>query len=153
MNLTELIEKNPTILVDPDIAHKYRACCAWIDSYTNMVGVYYEGKTHKLHRLILNAPLEYQVDHIDRSRLNNLRSNLRLATRSSQQFNVPMKESNTSGHTGVSFHKPSGLWRARLTRDKKEFTTFHKTIEGAIEGRKLLEHKHLKDIHSHGKTY
>lgn len=150
MNLKELCIKYPSILLDPDILEKYKLCCAWVDSYTNMVCVYHNSKSCKLHRLILDAPPEYQVDHIDMNRLNNLRSNLRLATRSSQQFNVPLKSTNTSGHRGVNFHKPSGLWRARLTRDKKEFVDFFKTKEEAIAGRAKLEELYLKDIHNHG---
>lgn len=40
-----------------------------------------------MHRLIINAPLDKEIDHIDRNSLNNHKNNLRPATRSQNVAN------------------------------------------------------------------
>lgn len=69
-------------------------------------------KTLYMHRLIMDAPRSLQVDHIDRDRLNNQRSNLRFATRSQNQANKNIQINNTSAYKGVSWNK--GKWEARI---------------------------------------
>jgi hypothetical protein len=64
-----------------------------------------------LHRFILNAPTEMQVDHIDRNGLNCQRSNLRLATSKQNGANSD-KPIGISGYRGVEPY-PYGKWRAR----------------------------------------
>lgn len=54
------------------------------------------------------------VDHIDRDRLNNQRSNLRWATRAQNSQNVGLKSENTSGVKGVHWHQNLGQWIASL---------------------------------------
>jgi hypothetical protein len=67
-----------------------------------------------MHRLIMNAPEHLEVDHIDGNRLNNLRSNLRLCTSSENKKNRGLRSDTTSGYKGVSFHKQTGKWGARI---------------------------------------
>jgi len=75
--------------------------------------VLYEGrKTIFMHRLIMNAPLHLQIDHINHNRLDNRRKNLRFATRSQNQANKRHQANNTSGYKGVSFR--AGKWEARI---------------------------------------
>lgn len=73
-----------------------------------------------MHRVLMGAPDELDVDHIDGNGLNNCRSNLRLATRSENMANVPVRRSNTSGFTGVSRHSVSGRWRATIKQDGRQ---------------------------------
>lgn len=75
--------------------------------------------TQKMHRFILNAPDELEVDHKDRNGLNNTRSNIRLATRSDNQSNRSRFKNNTSGFIGVAWHKATGKWQARINVGKK----------------------------------
>lgn len=151
--LLDLCKQYPSLIVDPNDKEKYGHLCAWVDSYTNMIGIYVDGVKTKLHRLIIAAPKELQVDHIDRNRFNNSKSNLRLADHSQQQFNTKIRSDNISGVKGVGFHKPSNLWRARLNLKGKEFVTFHSTFELAVEGRKKLEFMHIKEIHNEVTKY
>ncbi len=74
-------------------------------------------KPYSLHRLIWlwhGKELPEQLDHIDRNPLNNKIENLRAATASQNQWNT----SKSDG--GVSFHKASNKWRARIKIHNKE---------------------------------
>jgi hypothetical protein len=73
-----------------------------------------------LHRLLLNAPPELQVDHINGDGLDNRRSNLRLATGSQNQGNSRKRRDGvTSQYRGVSWNKRAGKWQALLRREGK----------------------------------
>lgn len=54
-----------------------------------------------------------QVDHIDRNRLNNQRSNLRICTLAENSINR-ISSRNTSGLKGVSWHGRDRVWRAQI---------------------------------------
>ena len=74
-------------------------------------------KTKKVHRLVAEAFLpdysvELDVDHIDRDKLNNNLSNLRMATRQQNQFNTTAK--------GYTWHKPNQKWLAQIMKDGKQ---------------------------------
>ena len=55
-----------------------------------------------LHRVILNAPEEYVVDHINHNKLDNRKQNLRLCTVQQNNFNRGIV-SGKSGYLGVSW--------------------------------------------------
>ncbi|MGL4618729.1 MAG: HNH endonuclease signature motif containing protein [Chroococcidiopsis sp.] len=73
-------------------------------------------KTIMMHRAIMERHgycLEgLEVDHINRDPLCNLKSNLRVATRLQNGANRSRNRNNTSGTTGVTYHKGSNRWRA-----------------------------------------
>jgi hypothetical protein len=58
-------------------------------------------------------------DHINRDRLDNRRSNLRIAERGhlDNGQNKPLYPNNTSGYRGVYWHSQSQRWRARTAID------------------------------------
>ncbi len=90
--------------------------------------------TLRMHRLILG--LEFGdgrlIDHIDGNGLNNQRSNLRIATNSQNQMNRGSQRGSSSRFAGVSFHKQSGRWQARITCDARlQHLGLHKTEEEA----------------------
>jgi hypothetical protein len=72
-----------------------------------------EGRRHvHMHRVIMDAPDDVEVDHRDLNGLNNVASNLRLADRYGQNRNQGVSTHNKSGYKGVSWDK--GLWRAQI---------------------------------------
>ena len=67
-----------------------------------------------MHRILLNAPPDIECDHIDGDGLNNIRSNLRLATRAENQRNRGKNRNNTTGFKGVSFRKETRKFQAHI---------------------------------------
>ena len=80
----------------------------------------------QFHNLI--CPEFKQVDHIDRNGLNNCRSNLREGSGRVNAQNKGKQKNNTSGHTGVEWHKPvgnrKGRWKA-VWKDEEENRRSH----------------------------
>lgn len=66
----------------------------------------------RMHRLIMLPRRGEEVDHVDRDRLDNRRSKLRVCTSSENKCNAPARISNTSGFKGVGWHIASLKWRA-----------------------------------------
>ncbi len=74
-----------------------------------------------LHRILLGLQPgdRTQVDHEDRDRLNNRRSNLRVATIRQQRHNQRSR-TGTSSHRGVSFYRRTGRWSAQVKLDGRK---------------------------------
>lgn len=73
----------------------------------------------RLHRLVMDAPEDRVVDHIDQDPLNNRKSNLRLATMAENVANTGARQSTrdgdpTCGFKGVSLCRRSGRYRAQI---------------------------------------
>lgn len=85
-----------------------------------------QGKTHRspylksfklgmyMHRFILGASQGDLVDHIDMDTTNNQKENLRICSRAENGRNRGKTRRNSSGFKGVSWHKKTGKWRARI---------------------------------------
>lgn len=83
-----------------------------------------EGPAHAqrkiyLHREIKQAKKGVEVDHIDGNGLNNVRSNLRMSTRTQNSANKSKQQNNTSGYKGVYWHKANNKWAAHIQVNKK----------------------------------
>jgi len=74
----------------------------------------------QMHRVILNAPDGVLVDHINHNGLDNRKANLRLATIEQNSWNRRKNPGNfTSKYKGVSWHKLSRKWHARIVYKQK----------------------------------
>lgn len=107
---------------------------------------YKDGKQIQLrmHRLIMNTPDGKDTDHINRNRLDNRRSNLRIVDRTTNNFNTGLYSHNTSGHKGVGWHKAAGKWVARIQyRGKTIHLGCFNDIKNAISARKLAEEQYI----------
>ena len=74
----------------------------------------------RLHRELLNAPENTEVDHINGNRLNNRRANLRLATRSENGRNRTKFDYPThSKYKGVTWHSRDKCWQSTIVVDTR----------------------------------
>ena len=97
------------------------------------VGLHKNGKqkTIFIHQIVAwifveNPENKPEVDHIDRNASNNRPANLRWATRREQQNNQGLYSTNTSGVSGVFWHKASNKWEVQLREngERKYFGVF-----------------------------
>lgn len=73
-----------------------------------------------LHRLILSAPDDMEVDHINGNPLDNRKENLRLATRAQNNQNRKMHKRNAVGFKGVVAARKPGRFIGYIhTKEKK----------------------------------
>src|SRR3990167_9988406 len=63
-----------------------------------------------MHRVINKTPEGSITDHINRNRLDNRKSNLRVASYSVNRLNSKMHTNNTSGVKGISWDKSKNKW-------------------------------------------
>lgn len=98
-------------------------------------GKYVRSNQGRLHRQIVikhlgPIPEGMEVDHLDRDRLNNRLSNLRLCSRSENATNY--RGRGASGYRGV-FQTSAGKWQAQIAKGGKRLTlgTFDNKEEAA----------------------
>lgn len=87
---------------------------------------WHDGKhdTEYLHRRIMKAPKGMDVDHIDRNRFNDQKSNLRICRRSENMANsVPRR--GLSKYKGVSKLNRPNLKKKWLSYIKVEYKTYY----------------------------
>jgi hypothetical protein len=72
------------------------------------------GKNLYMHRLIMLPPKDVEIDHINRDKSDNRKSNLRFATRKTNNNNMPIRRDNKSGLVGVSYGKRDNVWISKI---------------------------------------
>ena len=78
------------------------------------------GKTIIMHRYILMATGNSEIDHINGNSLDNRESNLRFCTRSQNMYNHGPQKNNTTGYKGVCFDKKRGKYMASISANRKQ---------------------------------
>jgi len=118
---------------DYDWLNKYKWCAAKIKH------TYYatRKKKHKMlsmHRLILDAPPNLLVDHINHNGLDNRRKKLRLCSNFQNLLNRGPNHNSSSKYKGVYWEKAKKKFRARITLNRKSYHLgfFDDEIEAAI---------------------
>lgn len=91
---------------------------AWVADVTKRGGnIYARGKfgnkRKALHRVIMDAPPDKQVDHRDGNGLNCRRANLRIATSQQNRFNCGASANNRAGIKGAAA-APYDRWKAQI---------------------------------------
>lgn len=100
-----------------------------------------------LHKCICPCEDGYEVDHLDRNKLNNLTNNLVQKThyeniQNKNHLNYKTPTHNTSGVKGVSFDNRVNKWRAYITIQRKQkFLGYFDDINDAINARQKAEQK------------
>ena len=77
-------------------------------------------QTIRMHRLIMMAPKEMDVDHINGNGLDNRKSNLRVVTHQENQCNQQRHYISKSGFKGVH-QQPNGNWCVRIVHDNRRY--------------------------------
>lgn len=81
-----------------------------------------------------------EIDHINHNRSDNRLNNLREVTHVENGHNISKKTNNTTGYTGVVYHKATGKWLAQIMiNGKNKYLGLFSTIEEAVEKRKEAE--------------
>jgi len=70
------------------------------------------GESYQMHQIIMRAPPGVSPDHKNGNKLDNRRSNLRLANGTQNMANRDLQSNNTTGYKGVVRHR--GKFRARI---------------------------------------
>lgn len=114
----------------------------------------YSGEKKKLirmHRQIMNSQKEMHTDHINHNTLDNRKCNLRSCTNSQNQMNAKMRSDNTSGTTGVIWHKATKRWRGQIKINQKHaYLGYFKNKQDAINARKEAEIKYFGEFRYNG---
>jgi len=94
--------------------------------YLNTIGyiiIQINGKKYKAHRLAwlyVHGYLPEFIDHENHIRDNNWILNLQDATRIENGKNLSIYKNNSSGVTGVNWHKTTNKWRASIGINNKD---------------------------------
>ena len=108
---------------------------------TGHLCVKYKRKAYMVHRIIWEMaegpiPEGHEIDHVNGLRDDNRVDNLRLATRSQNQWNSCKHKDNTSGLKGVWWHKLKQKWTAQIMAfGKRRFLGYFLTKEEAYQAR------------------
>lgn len=99
-------------------------------------------KAHRLAWLYMYGEWpKNNIDHINRIKTDNRISNLRDVTQAENGRNKSTHKNNTSGVTGVDYHK--GQWRARIRVNRKSLHLgYYATMADAEASRKRAEERY-----------
>lgn len=93
-----------------------------------------------MHRLILKLKKGGICDHINRDRLDNRKSNLRIVNPTQNMINTSLRSDNSSGHKGISWSPERKRWQVYITLYKKTISLGrYKDLSSAILARQLGE--------------
>jgi len=143
--------KGKSVIVDDDDYEKL-SLYRWVVNYYG----YAVRSAHKdiglnatllMHRQLLNPQKGELVDHVNGNKLDNRKSNLRLATIAENQRNRGKQRNNRSGHKGVCLLKDDQRvkkWVAQITVDgKRNRIGYYYTAEEASEAYEIASKKHF----------
>lgn len=90
-----------------------------------------------------------EIDHINQNKADNRLSNLRDVPKSVNQRNVARKSNNTSGVTGVCWHKQRGKWCAQASMNGKHYHLglFEDIAEAEMAARKFRAENGFTETH------
>jgi len=101
----------------PKVQSLEHSWCAYFHKHTQSAYVrgYSPGKRVMLHRLIIDAPTDYVVDHINHDTLDNRKANLRVVdTATNSQNRRGAMERSKTGIRNVHWDKSKTKWRVEL---------------------------------------
>ena len=143
---------NDEFYFDLEDYSKIKDYCWYKDKAGYIVTNVYQNKSKKnlrMHNVVLNEFIK-EVDHINRKKNDNRKSNLRSCTHQENTINVARKRNNTSGVVGVNYRKDRGKWRAEIqVNNKYIYLGMFSNFKDAVNARKEAERKYFKDYFDH----
>lgn len=131
-----LIISGKKVLVDDEDLELIKPFSWWANAKNYVQGSKFRGDKkihHYMHRLIMNPPPNLQVDHINKDRLDNRRSNLRIVTRQENQYGKKT-HGKTSMFMGVKrVNLKSKKWQAELSLPNVKGVTVLGTYKSEID--------------------
>lgn len=73
-----------------------------------------------MHRMVMNAPKNVHVDHINRDTLDNRKENLRFASQAENSWNAGLSRRNKVGLKGVSVCNKTGKYKATIVVHRRQ---------------------------------
>lgn len=109
---------------------------------------YVRGKsrtTIKMHRQLLSPEPRFEVDHINGDKLDNRRENLRVVTKSQNQWNRK-KQKGSSQYKGVYWNKRCNKWFAQIQyKGKFHYLGLHEDEKDAALAYQEAAHRLFKE--------
>ncbi len=136
-----LTKKGQEIIVDKedfDLLNSHKWCIQSMGYAIRRLGKN-EGKGMILmHRAIIgDIPKGMQVDHINRNKLDNRRSNLRIVTNAQNSRNRTISGNNLSGFRGVYWSKLGSKWEVRIKYNYQSY--FLGLFDSKLEASKVYD--------------
>jgi hypothetical protein len=97
--------------------------------------------TKNIHKLVGDAFIQNPfnkscIDHINNNKLDNNVNNLRWVSSQENSMNRKISSKNTSNYKGVTFHKQTNKWQARIMiNGKSKHLGLFEKIEDAVNAR------------------
>lgn len=124
----------------------------WHERPDGYVSSTIDGRTVRLHSFVFGKDDKLEIDHIDRNRLNNRKSNFRYVSRSQNCQNIGFRSNNTSGVIGVSWNKRKQKWQAYIKNaeisNKRIHLGYFDDLEEAKRCRIEAEYKYFGEHRS-----
>lgn len=118
----------------------------WIESARGYIVSQANGDM-RFHRVIMNPDDSMVVDHKNRNKLDNRKSNLRMVTQRINIINSGMKNTNKSGHAGVWFNRKTNRYQAFITANyKKIHLGCFLTYAEAVDAREKAENIYFTKV-------
>jgi len=121
-------------------SHGYVRCMNYVGVYEKTGNGRYSNRY--LHRMVMNAPKNLMVDHINGNRLDNRKENLRLCSVQNNSVN----KKGRMGYKGIYFSKDTKKWIAQITKryHTKSLGSFKTPEEAALAYNKAAKRIHGK---------
>lgn len=155
MKLIPLTQGKFAIVDDEDFekVSKYKWCAQYkknTDSFYAVRGTsktengIRKQKTISMQRFIMDEPKGMVIDHINHATLDNRKENLRVCTIAENSRNRRVSKRNTSGFTGVSWHKQERKWHARIVFNMKTISLgLYENVKDANEAYRVAAIKYF----------
>ena len=98
---------------------------------------------HRMAFLYMTGSMPSKVDHEDHIKTNNKWNNLKPATSTTNNMNMPLRVDNKSGFTGVTWNKKRNKWESQIRlHGKNKNLGYFTNKKDAIAARKAANIKY-----------